>query len=145
MKLPAKLTKEEKAAKYGKWHLHFALWPVRVGTGESRWLEKVFRKLDLASPAYVVYGMNRWLYKSYEDGVFACLQDETDTTSTATGGGQGLPGVTTITFPPTPPGQYTQVITTYGTSGTGGQGPYIGSCSGPPAGAQISHRGVNPF
>jgi len=140
MKLPARLTKEEKRAKYGKWHLHFAFWPVRVGTGESRWLEKVFRKLDLSHPKVVVYGMNTWLYRSYEDGIFAALQEEPNDTIDV-GQFVGQSGVTTINIPPDPAGQ-SLTITTLGSGGGGAGGSghiitkgimqpyYIGSCSG---------------
>jgi hypothetical protein len=53
-------TWKEKIAAWEQWHPHFAVWPVRVGSHDCRWLEWVERKADFSGYGGDVY----WEYRA---------------------------------------------------------------------------------
>lgn len=44
MKINCGPTKEERISALMKWHAWFAWFPVRIGAGDCRWLERIERK-----------------------------------------------------------------------------------------------------
>lgn len=60
MKLPCRCeTLKEYSEWASKWHPWFAWYPVRVGPGDCRWLETVYRRIDIIGDIFTVQNAAR--------------------------------------------------------------------------------------